>query len=313
MKDEAWKQSKWSPTQKHVLDADAWPLLGERRRPHAAPPKVGKTIAEVVKKTRAILNKLTPEKFETLIGQVQELQIDSTEKLSAVIDLVFEKAVNEQCFSSTYARMCQVLSKMSVRGDASQFSNLIVEKCLKEFHKDDLCEFLARMERDLSKCTDPAQKQELKLELESQELQLRKRSVGNIKFLGELYKLNLLSVQTLTYVIDRLLQKGDEESLECLCTLLTTVGVLLSARCREDPALMKQLNGCFASLSAIARDRPCSRRLRFLIMDVIDLRRNRWVPRRKVAQPAKIAEVREEAQKEEERKSAFGRRGRRRN
>lgn len=59
-----------------------------------------------MKKLRAILNKLTPEKFETLSGQVKELEIDNTERLCAVIDLIFEKAISEQAFSTTYARLC---------------------------------------------------------------------------------------------------------------------------------------------------------------------------------------------------------------
>lgn len=40
---------------------------------------------------RGILNKLTPEKFEKLVGTVNQMPIDTTERLSAVIDLIFEK------------------------------------------------------------------------------------------------------------------------------------------------------------------------------------------------------------------------------
>lgn len=154
-----------------------------------------------MKKLRAILNKLTPEKFETLSGQVKELEIDNTERLCAVIDLIFEKANDEQAFSTTYARLCQVLSKMSVQGDDSNgnsldvvFNELMVDKCREEFQKNDLGKFLVKMVSDLSKCTDPAQKQQLKMELELQEFKLRRRSVGNLKFIGELYKLNLLGM-----------------------------------------------------------------------------------------------------------------------
>lgn len=159
------------------------------------------------------------------------------------------------------------------------------------------------MESDLSKCTDPTQKQELKLELEFQEFNLKRRSVGNLKFIGELYKLNLLGTPAVMFI--RLLKKGDEESLECL----------LSTRSRPDPTSRQQLDENFADMSTIVRERRCANRIRFLIMDVIDLRRNRWVPRRKVAQPKKIAEVHEEAKKEEEQKQSvsFGRYDRYRN
>lgn len=43
------------------------------------------------KKVRSVLNKLTPQKFNTLVNQVRELKIDSQERLQGVIDLVFEK------------------------------------------------------------------------------------------------------------------------------------------------------------------------------------------------------------------------------
>lgn len=40
---------------------------------------------------RGILNKLTPEKFEKLVDTVNAMPIDTTERLSSVIDLIFEK------------------------------------------------------------------------------------------------------------------------------------------------------------------------------------------------------------------------------
>jgi hypothetical protein len=40
---------------------------------------------------RAILNKLTPQKFSTLVAQFQELPIDSQSKLNTCMELIFEK------------------------------------------------------------------------------------------------------------------------------------------------------------------------------------------------------------------------------
>ncbi|XP_037797648.1 eukaryotic translation initiation factor 4 gamma 3-like [Penaeus monodon] len=161
---------------------------------------------------KAILNKLTPEKFEKLSGQVTELAIDNSERLTAVIDIIFEKAIDEQTYSSTYAQLCSVLSQMSVQGDASNgedsevvFSKLLVKKCRTEFQKNNLEEFLAKKESELSECTDPEQKQNLKMELDFKENKLRKRSVGNIKFIGELYKLNILLASTMMHIVGTLL------------------------------------------------------------------------------------------------------------
>lgn len=73
-----------------------------------------KTI-ELYRKFRGVLNKLTPQKFDTLISQVKELTIDTKERLQGVIDLVFEKAIDEPNFSHGYALMCKQLSQIQVR------------------------------------------------------------------------------------------------------------------------------------------------------------------------------------------------------
>lgn len=46
---------------------------------------------ELYRAVIAILNKLTPQKFKTLIDQIIELKIDSPERLEGVIDRIFEK------------------------------------------------------------------------------------------------------------------------------------------------------------------------------------------------------------------------------
>lgn len=47
--------------------------------------------ASLNKKVRSVLNKLTPEKFSTLVDQVRKLPINTMDRLSGVIELVFEK------------------------------------------------------------------------------------------------------------------------------------------------------------------------------------------------------------------------------
>ena len=41
----------------------------------------------------AILNKLTPQKFKTLVEQVMALNIETPERLEGVIDRIFEKVL----------------------------------------------------------------------------------------------------------------------------------------------------------------------------------------------------------------------------
>lgn len=69
---------------------------------------------DMYKKFRGILNKLTPQKFDTLLEKVKTLDINNQKRLEGVIDLVFEKAIDEPNFSEAYAAMCNKLSVLKV-------------------------------------------------------------------------------------------------------------------------------------------------------------------------------------------------------
>lgn len=68
---------------------------------------------ELFRKVRSILNKLTPQKFNQLMKQITDLTIDTEERLKGVIDLVFEKAIDEPNFSVAYGNMCRCLATVS--------------------------------------------------------------------------------------------------------------------------------------------------------------------------------------------------------
>ena len=50
-----------------------------------------KATAELYRKFQGILNKLTPQKFQSLAEQALELQINTEERLRGVIDKIFTK------------------------------------------------------------------------------------------------------------------------------------------------------------------------------------------------------------------------------
>ncbi|KPJ02211.1 Eukaryotic translation initiation factor 4 gamma 1 [Papilio xuthus] len=69
-------------------------------------------VQELYATFRGILNKLTPQKFDTLVGKVRALQIETRATLAGVIDLVFDKAVDEPDFAETYANLCHCLAAL---------------------------------------------------------------------------------------------------------------------------------------------------------------------------------------------------------
>lgn len=68
--------------------ANAW--RPTRLKPISLTEEEAKTEA-LYKRVRSVLNKLTPQKFNTLVEQVRALNIDTPERLQGVINLVFEK------------------------------------------------------------------------------------------------------------------------------------------------------------------------------------------------------------------------------
>ncbi|KAG5882340.1 hypothetical protein JTB14_037625 [Gonioctena quinquepunctata] len=192
-----------------------------------------KKTEELYKKVRGVLNKLTPQKFDTLLAQIKALQIDTSERLQGVIDLCFDKAVDEPNYSVAYALMCRELALMQVPTNTSteekpeyvNFRKLLITRCQSEFEKQSVDENTRSDKiKVIEESTDPEKKKDLQFELDEYDRRLRMKSVGNIRFIGELFKQKMLTVNIMMRCLNFLLDNKDEESLECLCKLLTTVG-----------------------------------------------------------------------------------------
>ena len=170
-------ENAWTPSAKAKADPKA--KEGEKD------PKETE-LQELRRKAIAILNKLTPQKFDTLVLRFQELPIDSAEKLSLCMELVFEKAVDEPSFSVAYASMCGELQKKKVQdadGKEINFRKLLIMRCQQEFEKD----YMEGLDREkhvseMEATTDEDEKKRIKGEFEALERKLRKRSLGNIRY-----------------------------------------------------------------------------------------------------------------------------------
>ncbi|XP_011306512.1 eukaryotic translation initiation factor 4 gamma 3 isoform X2 [Fopius arisanus] len=262
------------------------------------------------KKVRSVLNKLTPQKFNTLVNQVRALEIDTQERLQGVIDLVFEKAVDEPNFSVAYALMCKELSGMKVstgdkRVDESgknleiyvDFRKLLLTRCQIEFEKN-LVDESSRAAKvlEIENTADPEKKKELQFNLSEEDRRLRMKSVGNIRFIGELYKQDMLIAKIMHTCVSHLLATPDEENLECLCKLLTTIGKTLEPK--SEPAMFSGYFNQLAELSSKRATKKISSRVRFMIQDVIDLRASQWIPRRDDSNPKTMDQIQKEAESE---------------
>ncbi|GAB1289120.1 Eukaryotic translation initiation factor 4 gamma 3 [Apodemus speciosus] len=284
----------------HLRKAEnAW-KPSQKRDSHADDPESIKT-QELFRKVRSILNKLTPQMFNQLMKQVSALTVDTEERLKGVIDLVFEKAIDEPSFSVAYANMCRCLVTLKVPmadkpGNTVNFRKLLLNRCQKEFEKDKADDdVFEKKQKELEAASAPEERTRLHDELEEAKDKARRRSIGNIKFIGELFKLKMLTEAIMHDCVVKLLKNHDEESLECLCRLLTTIGKDLDFE-KAKPRMDQYFN----QMEKIVKERKTSSRIRFMLQDVIDLRLCNWVSRRADQGPKTIEQIHKEAKIEEQ-------------
>ncbi|XP_046850821.1 eukaryotic translation initiation factor 4 gamma 3-like isoform X2 [Xenia sp. Carnegie-2017] len=259
-----------------------------------------KTTAELYRNVVAILNKLTPQKFKTLVEKIMALNIDSCERLEGVIDRIFEKAIGEPVFSVAYANMCRCLFTLKINdadGNVVSFRKLLLNRCQKEFEKEKEDEALLEKQKleQLEGLSEEEQKAK-KEELDEGLAKNKRRMLGNIKFIGELFKLKLLTENIMHDCIFKLLRAGDEESLESMCKLLFTIGKDLDSE-KAKPRIVQY----FDKINKIIIAKKVSSRVIFMLRDVVDLRDNKWIPRREEhVNPKTIDQIHKEAEMEKQ-------------
>jgi len=247
----------------------------------------------VFRRVRAILNKLTPEKFDKLSLELLNVGIETQVILKGIILLIFEKALEEPKYSSLYAQLCHRLCEDSPNFERNEsnvttFRRLLLNKCQDEFE-------------NRSHATEAFDKKDVRLteaECETYHI-VKKKMLGNIKFIGELGKLQMLHEGILHKCIKQLLEKKKNsqlkdmsEDLECLCQIMRTIGPRIDTT--KARAWMDQY---FERIRQFAANADMVSRIRFLLQDVIELRENAWKPRAiaKEQGPKTMSQIRIEA------------------
>ncbi|KAJ3125319.1 Cytosolic carboxypeptidase 1 [Nowakowskiella sp. JEL0407] len=279
----------------------------------------------IFKKTRALLNKLTLEKFDSISQKVLDIGISSEAILQGVINLIFDKALDEPTFGGMYAQLCQFLSQnlprvqqwidLDTRNNA--FRRILLNKCQEEFESGQKWADQAEtMAKQLKKADElPADERETLMERVFAINKAKRRALGNIHFIGELFKLQMLTEKIIHSCISQLLRnitEPEEEDIESLCKLMTTVGQKI-----DHSKAKSYMDTYFARLSELSKHMGLPSRIRFMLKDLIDLRKSNWTLRAIQAQsgPKTIAQIHEEAEKkkraeEEENAKNQGRGGR---
>jgi hypothetical protein len=105
-------------------------------------------------------------------------------------------------------------------------------------------------------------------------IKLKRRVLGNMRFIGELYNVGLIGEKIMHAVIIELLSNTsspEEEEIESLCKLFLTVGPKL-----DTPAASKQVESYLGRMATLTANTALSTRVRFMVLDVLDHRKARW-------------------------------------
>ncbi|KAL1915503.1 uncharacterized protein VTP21DRAFT_6627 [Calcarisporiella thermophila] len=260
------------------------------------------------RKVKSLLNKLTLEKFDSISEQIIEFANRSRnetdgESLRSVIQLVFEKATDESNFATMYAQLCRRMMERvhpEVKDESLLMPNGRPTMGGHLFRKY----LLTRCQEDFERGWkfDVPQTENGEVDIMSDEyyaaVKAKRRGLGLIRFIGELFKLSMLTEKIMHGCIQKLLANTadpEEEEMESLCQLMTTVGKQLD-RPEARPNIMEQY---IARLQQLTENPKLPSRIKFMLMDVIDLRVNRWIPRRDSNAPKTIAQIHEAATREE--------------
>ncbi|KAJ5738963.1 hypothetical protein N7493_002118 [Penicillium malachiteum] len=282
--------------------------VGQPAAAGPAPGGEGLLAPDVVqRKVKAALNKMTPEKFDRISEQILDIASQSKDEsdgrtLRQVIQLTFEKATDEAHWAPMYAKFCKaMLESMSaeikdenirdkngnVVAGGNLFRKYLLNRCQEEFERG----WKVNLPEKPDGTTEEAQ-------LMSDEYYVaaaaKRRGLGLVKFIGELYKLGMLTERIMHECVKKLVDyegMPDEAEVESLTSLLRTIGASLDAS-ERGPAMM---DAYFARISMMIETPNLPSRLRFMLMDIVDLRSKRWHSKDADKGPKTIQQIREEA------------------
>jgi translation initiation factor 4G len=260
----------------------------------------------VQRKVKAALNKMTPEKFDKISDQILEIAAQSKDEtdgrtLRQVIQLTFEKACDESHWSSMYAKFCnRMLSNMSIEikdeNVRDKHGNPVVGGAL--FRKYLLNRCQEEFERGWEVNLPEAPEGEKEAKLLSDDYYIaeaaKRKGLGLIQFIGELYKLGMLTLRIMHECVLKLLDfEGlpDEAAIESLVKLLRTVGQTMEGA----EAGPKMINMYFERIEKVMNMEGIPSRMHFMLLDTVDMRRSNWKSKDILKGPKTLAEIHQEA------------------
>lgn len=264
----------------------------------------------VQRKVKSALNKMTPEKFDKIADQILEIAAQSKHEsdgrtLRQVIQLTFEKATDEAHWAPMYAAFCRrMLESMSadIRDEGIKdkngavvtggnlFRKYLLNRCQEEFERG--------WKMNLPEQGEGGTKEAVILSDEYYvAAAAKRRGLGLVKFIGELFKLSMLTERIMHECVKKLVDyEGipEEAEVESLTSLLRTIGKQLD---NPESKAQGRMDLYFDRIHSMIALPDLNSRLKFMLMDVVELRSKGWVSKEDDKGPKTISAIHEEAER----------------
>ncbi|PIA14693.1 ARM repeat-containing protein, partial [Coemansia reversa NRRL 1564] len=251
------------------------------------------------RRIRVLLNKITPDNFDEVSDELLAWGGKSAKEtdgriLRHLITLVFQKATDEPVWAKMYAQLCHKM--------ICHTSPDVEDRNLRTKEGGYLSGGFLVRKYLLTKCQEDFEhgwKVEIPMDIESSEyyeaIKIKRRGLGLVKFIGELFLFDVLTLRIMHECVKRLLsnvETPEEEETESLAKLLTTVGSKLDV-----PNARSYMDVYFVRIQTMSTNKHLTSRIRFMLRDLIELRQKNWVTRIEEAGPKTIAEIHEDAER----------------
>ena len=211
---------------------------------------------QIKRKIKITLNKLSPSNLDKLKEQLLEIGKESTNNLIFLVQCIFEKAWSEVKYTQMYANLCKFLKE---KFEMHCFPGLDLDPRRNLFKY----ELLERCESSFTQ-TPPEEFTDLtKEQIEEKKSQTKKKTLGNVRFIGELFRVELITSKVILSCVNELLNKVnfDEDKIEGACILLSTGGSSF-----ERSKLIAKTDRIFKELESIMKTEDLSSKNKFKIM-----------------------------------------------
>ena len=242
-------------------------------------------------KITEFLNILTVDNYKSIADKIYEIIEKDIESQEKFLDVLFNKSVNEKAFVGLYAKLCKDFDKKlpqkappkeDKKIDKPKKSNSMMRTKLL-----DKCREIFKIENN-EKFDEYIKVQDK----EERNIKLKNFVLGNVNFIGELIKIQILSKKIVKQCLNNLLarfndNKSDESlkmiNLEAVVILLNNFGTLLKERekkLKEDDkkAFNTVVDEYLLKLEEIINDKnsPIDAPVRYKIINLIDKSKNNW-------------------------------------